>query len=271
MKITVITVTLNAAAVVGDALRSVLAQQHEDVELVLVDGGSSDGTLDVVHALAGSRARVLAGPDAGIYDAMNKGIAAARGDALFFLNADDRLAHPGVLAELAQTLVWRSADLAFGDIVVFDEQQTRLRTHRHVRVARLGHESLSHQAVLARRGCFDRVGSFDTRYRICADLDWFMRCGAAGLRFAYLPQLVCRCMAGGASSRQYTLKMQEARQLVRLYQPPLQRLGQRVAAGLRRRAAELSLRFQGHAGACEGGAEAAVQGLPVARSALRGP
>lgn len=235
MKISIVTVTLDAAEVLGEALQSVRLQDHGDVELVIVDGGSSDGTLDLVAQFQDLRPRLLRGPDAGIYDAMNKGIAAASGEALFFLNADDRLAHPGTLRTLARGLARRDADLVFGDIAIFDRQAERHRSHRHVRVSRLGHESLSHQAVLARRRCFERVGGFDTRWRVCADLDWFMRCAAAGLQFEHLPALVCRCGAGGYSARHYPLQLDEVRQLVRLHQPPLQRQLQRVAAGLRRR------------------------------------
>lgn len=235
MRISVVTVVLNAAALIAGARDSVRAQRGVALEWVVIDGGSTDGTLDVVRGASDIATTLHSGRDGGIYDAMNRGRQLARGDALIFLNADDRLAHPLALQGLAQTLQAQPADLAFGDIVVFDATGERQRSHRHVRPARLGHESLSHQAVLARRDCFEQVGGFDTRWRICADLDWFMRCAAAGLRFRHRPGLVSRCMAGGESSRQFALQMQERRELIELHQPPLQRQAQRAAAGLRRR------------------------------------
>lgn len=235
MKVSVVTVTLDAARWVGDALASVAMQRGVEVESVLVDGGSTDATLAVALGVPGMRPTLVQGADSGIYDAMNKGLAAASGDALFFLNADDRLAHPDALADLAALLERRDAALAYGDILVVAADGDRYRSHRHVSRARLGHESLSHQAVLARRRCFDAVGGFDTRWRICADLDWFIRCADAGLRFEYLPRLVCRCMAGGASTRLYAQQLQEVRALVARRQPPWQRWPLRLAAGWRRR------------------------------------
>jgi glycosyltransferase len=235
MKVSVVTVTLDAERWVGDALASVAMQRGVEVESVLVDGGSTDATVEVALAVPGLRPKVLRGADGGIYDAMNKGLAVASGEALFFLNADDRLADPDALAALAGRLEQRDAALAFGDILVVDPDGDRLRSHRHVSGPRLGHESLSHQAVLARRRCFDVVGGFDTRWRICADLDWFMRCADAGLRLAHLPRLVCRCMTGGASTRQYALQLQEVRALIARRQPPWQRWPLRLGAGWRRR------------------------------------
>ncbi len=235
LPISVVTVVLNGAPLIGAAMASLVSQKHPALEWVVVDGGSTDGTQDIVRRCTELPSTLISGPDAGIYDAMNKGLAAARGEALFFLNADDRFADPEALSRLAQALEAGAADLAFGDIVVFGDGHDRLRSHRHVRPARLGHESLSHQAVLARRSCFARVGDFDTRYRICADLDWFMRCADAGLHFVHVPSLVCRCMAGGESSRRYALQMQERRELIARHQAPLQRHAQRLAAGLRRR------------------------------------
>lgn len=209
MKVSVIMVVRNAADQIAEALDSVRQQRGIELELVVVDGLSTDHTLDIVARYQDLSPRVLPGPDAGIYDAMNKGVAAARGEALFFLNADDRLAQPQALALLAAVLADPAVDIAYGNILVCGPDGDRWRSHRHVSTASLGFESLSHQALLARCSAFARVGDFDLRYRICADLDWLMRAADAGLTLKHLPRLVCRCLTGGISTREQALMMEE--------------------------------------------------------------
>jgi glycosyltransferase involved in cell wall biosynthesis len=240
VKISIIMATLNAAKHVAGALESIQMQNHPDLELVVVDGVSTDDTMAIVGRYPALKPLVLQGPDNGVYDAMNKGIARASGDAYFFLNADDRLADPDALASLAKTSAASGAVLTFGDIVVCGQQADRLRSHRLVNKRRLGFESLSHQAVLARKGAFDSVGRFDQKFRICADLDWFMRCGERGLTFVHLPRVVCRCLTGGLSDQHYDLQLQEVAQILRLYRSPVSRATQRVAAAVRRRVQRLA-------------------------------
>jgi glycosyltransferase involved in cell wall biosynthesis len=241
MKVTVVTVTLNAAAWLAEALQSIADQTHPDIELVIVDGVSTDATLDIVSSFSALNPKVLSGRDQGIYDAMNKGREAATGDAIFFLNADDRFAQPDALAHLVQALSAScQADLAFGDVLVVSGEGDQYRSHQNVSVARLGFETLCHQAVLARRTAFDRVGGFDLRYRISADLEWLVRCGQAGLVFLHVPRLVCRYTAGGESDRQSVLRRADNREILLRHRSATQRAGQRVAAAWRRRLARLS-------------------------------
>jgi glycosyltransferase involved in cell wall biosynthesis len=222
MKVTVVMVTRNAGAVIEEALESLTRQRGCEVDLVVADGGSTDDTLAVLHRHAHLRARVLPGPDAGIYDAMNKGVAAARGDALYFLNADDRLAHPAALAELTGAMQSTGADLVYGDIVVRGAAGDHYRSHHRVSPRNLGYEPLSHQAVLARRGVFDAIGGFDTRWRVCADLDWLLRSSRAGMGWQHVNRLVCRSLAGGFSHQNYAQLMAETRQLRRIQRGPIE-------------------------------------------------
>jgi glycosyltransferase involved in cell wall biosynthesis len=235
LAVSVVLPVLNAAGLIEGAIESVLAQQGVAIELLVVDGGSTDGTLERLRRAHEPPHRVLPGPDCGIYDAMNRGIAAARGDAVYVLGADDRIAHPQALARLAARLGGDPDALVFGDIVVAGPAGGRLRSHRHVTAASLGHESLSHQAVLVARAAFGRIGPFDTRYRLCADLDWFLRAAAAGMRLVHLPGVVCRFGATGASQREAGLQREEVQEILRRHRSAPQRLWQRVGAGLRRR------------------------------------
>ena len=235
MKLSVIMVTLNAAKHLQRALDSLAVQTHRQLEVIVVDGGSTDDTLAMVQAPTRLSLRLLTGPDKGIFDAMNKGLAAASGQAVYFLNADDALAQPGSLAALAQSMRRSSADIVFGDVLILRPAGDQYRSHRHVTPRSLGFEALSHQAALCSRQAFDQVGFFDTRFQVCADLDWFLRCSSAGVRFEHLPRLVCHCLAGGFSERRMPLHLQELRQLQIAHRGVWARTVQRGLAGLRRR------------------------------------
>ncbi|MEO7851682.1 MAG: glycosyltransferase, partial [Rubrivivax sp.] len=101
MKFSIVTVSYNSAATIADTLRSVSSQTHADIEHLIIDGGSTDDTLAVVRREGAHVARLVSEPDRGIYDAMNKGIALAGGDLIGFLNADDMLASPRAVADMA--------------------------------------------------------------------------------------------------------------------------------------------------------------------------
>src|SRR5690606_16858841 len=104
MRISIVTVCFNAEETIVDTLRSVEAQQHQDVEHIVVDGASRDGTVQLVQSQAARVARFVSEPDRGLYDAMNKGIALATGDVIAFLNADDVYTGPQVLTRVAEVM-----------------------------------------------------------------------------------------------------------------------------------------------------------------------
>ena len=117
MKISIVTVSYNSAATIADTLRSVREQTHTDIEHIVVDGGSIDGTLAVVKREGAHVVRLLSEPDRGIYYAMNKGFALASGEMVGFLNADDMLASPGAIAAVAAAAAAENADLVYGDLL----------------------------------------------------------------------------------------------------------------------------------------------------------
>lgn len=236
MKISIVTVTYNASAFLEGALQSLRVQTYPNTEFIVIDGGSSDGTLNLVASYPDLKPIVHSGPDNGIYDAMNKGVRVATGEAIYFLNADDRLAQPDSLACLVDGLRRNpGAGIVYGNIVVTDQNRDTWRSHRRWTPARLGWEALCHQATLSRRDVFDRAGEFDTNYRISADLEWFMRCDSVGVDFAHVDRLICFYAAGGESDRQGSLRRQENERILRQYRGAASRFQQRVAAALRRR------------------------------------
>ncbi len=198
-RFSVITVCRNAQALIGPSGLSLRGQTCGDYEWLVVDGASTDATLQVVAALAVPSVRVRSEPDQGIYDAMNKAVSLARGDWIYFLNAGDTFADSGVLADVAAAQAHDpGAELVFGDMVYIGPEGEQLRRFKHVSGSTLIFESLNHQATFARRALFERHGTFNLAFRTSADYDWFLRVFRAGTGTRYLPRVIARFLTGGA-------------------------------------------------------------------------
>jgi glycosyltransferase involved in cell wall biosynthesis len=218
MKFSIITVCFNSAATIEATLASVAEQGWRDFEHILVDGGSTDGTLDRVRAWRGHALRVMSGPDRGIYDAMNKGVAAATGDAIGFLNSDDRYADDTVLATLADALV--DADFAHGDLVFVDP--THRGILRYWKGGALDRRQLpygslpAHPTLYVRRPVFAAIGPFSLDYGSAGDIEWMIRLlSPAALRSAYIPRVLVQMDAGGVSNAGWRAHLRSSREVWR--------------------------------------------------------
>jgi len=173
----IITVTWNAATVIGPTLESVQRQTSSDYEMLIIDGASTDDTLAVARSASIASMRVFSEPDKGLYDAMNKGIARARGRYLMFLNAGDALADDTVLARLAE-LAASSPGVIYGQTQLVDARRNVVGKRHLTAPKRLTTDSflkgmvVCHQAFVARR---DLVPQYDLRYRLSADYDWCIK------------------------------------------------------------------------------------------------
>ena len=239
MKITLITACYNSAETIGTAIESVLSQKGVDVEYIVVDGGSQDGTVDIIKEYADKTLnsqlltpnftfRWLSESDKGMYDAINKGIKMATGDIVGILNADDVLATDDTLARIAaafqpskQTthhsptpslLDSSTIDCVYADIRFVREGESveALRKAKSVRYCSAAKwrpwmfrfaAMVPHPSFYVRRECFDRLGGYSLDYRICADFELELRyLYLAKLKTAYLPECVVVMRMGGAST-----------------------------------------------------------------------
>lgn len=203
-RVSVITVCFNAASTIASALRSIEAQHYGDFEYIVVDGGSTDGTLEVVKACDCVDLSISL-PDKGIADAFNRGAALAAGEFIVFLNADD--VWPAYHLAAAVDAMRRNLQVAFvfGDLVRVDEAANRyyiLRGDADYRAKlRAWPPEFNHPSFVTRRSAFEIVGLFDLDYRICMDLEWLIRLEDAGLYGKKVDDLwvVMRC--GGVSDQ----------------------------------------------------------------------
>jgi glycosyltransferase len=218
LKVTVITVTYNSATTIVEALESVARQSHPDIEHIVVDGGSTDGTQALIAAHGARLARVVSEADDGIYDAMNKGLRLARGELVGFLNSDDTLAGDDVIAAIVRVATLERPDAVFGDLVYVDPS----RKQPVVRYWRAGGFSMAklrlgwmppHPTLYVRREVIERIGLFDARLRIAADYEFMLRLlSHAGLKVAYLPRVLVRMRVGGASNHSVAAMLHKSRE-----------------------------------------------------------
>ena len=180
-KFSIITVTYNAGKVLEDTIQSVVFQTYRNMEYILVDGGSTDNTLDIAYKYNDRISKVISEPDKGLYDAMNKGIRLATGDYLCFLNAGDELHENETLQKIAHTLRGKELpDVIYGETAIVDEEGHFLHMRRLSVPDRLDWKSfkqgmlICHQAFFAKRE-WALKHPYDLQYRFSADFDWCIR------------------------------------------------------------------------------------------------
>lgn len=178
-KFSIITVTYNAAQVLEDTIQSVITQTYKGVEYIIIDGGSKDGTLDIINRYKTHIHTVISEPDKGLYDAMNKGIRVATGDYICFLNAGDALHEDDTLLLMVHSITGEVLpDVLYGETQLVDEEGHFVRMRRLSAPEQLTWKSFQkgmlvcHQAFFARR---ELVEPYDLHYRFSADFDWCIR------------------------------------------------------------------------------------------------
>ncbi|MCB0793468.1 MAG: glycosyltransferase [Flavobacteriales bacterium] len=208
MKFSLITVCFNAGEQLAETLDSVLAQDHPDIQTILVDGAGDDPvTRQVIERYRDRLSVVISEPDKGVYDAMNKGLAMATGEVIGFVNAGDMLADGSVLADLAAVFGRSDDDLVYGDALMVDPNDIS----RVGRVWKGGAYDRArfrkgwmppHLGTYFRRTLYERYGGFDLRLRVAADYELLFRyCYKHRAKAQYFPRTIVRFRLGGASNR----------------------------------------------------------------------
>ncbi len=240
MKISIITVTYNAEATLERTLQSVAQQTHPDVEHLIIDGASTDHTLEIARQYP--HAIVFSEPDKGLYDAMNKGLQRATGDYLCFLNAGDKLHSKETLAHLASSVsnsVSGSNDspigVLYGDTNIVDAQGQFIRNRRLTPPEHLTWRSFKegmlvcHQAFYINRQI---ALPYDTNYRFSADFDWCIRCmkegEKRGMKNLYIHEPVADYLAEGMTTANHKASLKERFKIMAKHYGLLPTIGQHI-------------------------------------------
>lgn len=218
LKIAVITATLNRVDTIAEALDSVAEQTWQQVEHIVIDGASTDGTLQLIEARGSRLAVIVSEPDGGIYDALNKGFARSSGEVIGLMHSDDFYADEGVLERVAHAFADPAVDGVYGDLdYVAKADPTRIirrwrsGTYQRSRLA-LGWMP-PHPTLFLRRAVIEQWGGFDTRFRIAADYDAMLRYLARGnIRLAYIPEVLVKMRVGGESNRSLSRILRKSRE-----------------------------------------------------------
>lgn len=207
-KVSIITVVYNNAKCIADAIRSVLDQTaFSDIEYIIVDGQSSDGTIEVIKSFGPTVAKLLVGKDKGIYDAMNKGLSVASGEIIGTLNSDDFLASPQIIEKVIKTFQTTGCDALYGDLMYVDKEDT----NKVIRYWKSGGYKKGnfrygwmppHPTFYAKRECFEQFGLFDLEFTSAADYELMLRfLFKYNARAAYLPEVMVKMRVGGKSNQ----------------------------------------------------------------------
>lgn len=184
----IVTVVYNAQDTVRQTVESVLSQVCNDYEYIIIDGGSTDGTLRILDEYRGKFACFLSESDRGIYDAMNKAATYASGDFLQYLNAGDRFHSADTLKTIAERCEASHPDALYGDVVLTHKGRSVRKVRQLTSLSALARgRKIVHQSLFVRRDALERIGPFDRRYNMAADFDLECRLFKAFSDIRYLP------------------------------------------------------------------------------------
>ena len=200
-KVSVITTTYNDAANLGRIMEQVAGQDYENLEYIIVDGGSTDGTMGLIRQMEQKmpgRVRFLSEPDQGIYDALNKGIALATGDIIGC--CFDRYADRGVISRMVEAMGKEGTDGVHGDLYYMDGERIVRRWRQGQGCIRSGWMP-GHPTLYLRREVYERFGVYKTDYKIAADYEFMVRIlYRKEVRLSYLPEILIYMSHGGTST-----------------------------------------------------------------------
>ena len=205
MKISIITITFNSAKTIQRALESVQSQTYADIEHIIVDGASTDGTKELIETYAKKHQNVRwkSEKDSGIYNALNKGIGMATGDVIGFLHSDDVFFSPDSIGQIAAALEREKVDVVYGDLQYCKGPKVvrRWKSNDFNPCALKYGWMPPHPTVYVRREVYQQVGEYDEWFRISADYDMMLRIFTAGYKTYYIPQVLVCMEVGGASNK----------------------------------------------------------------------
>jgi glycosyltransferase involved in cell wall biosynthesis len=206
MKVSIITVCFNIADTIEDTIKSVLGQVYQDIEYIVVDGGSADGTLDIVNRYKNKIARVISEPDNGIYNAMNKGLSLSAGDIVATLNGDDVYAEKTTVSRMVEFIQQNNLDAAYGDLVYFDRRdpghvKRYWRPGPYKKGAFCRGWVIPHPTFFCRKEIYEKFGYFNDMLQIAADFELMLRLiEKHRIKIGYLPKVIVKMRTGGRAN-----------------------------------------------------------------------
>jgi glycosyltransferase involved in cell wall biosynthesis len=209
-RLSVITIVYNNARDIERTMLSVLNQTYPNIEYIIIDGASTDGTKDIIYKYKSRLAQFISEPDKGIYDAMNKGLGLATGDYLLFMNSGDEIYASETVSEVFATS--DAADIYYGETEMFNDKWESLGQRRHHAPESFSWESfrfgmsVSHQAIYVKR---DIAEPFDLKYKYSSDIDWIIKAAKNASNIVNTHLYVAKYLVGGISKKKHLASLKE--------------------------------------------------------------
>jgi glycosyltransferase involved in cell wall biosynthesis len=209
-KLSVITIVYNNVRDIERTLLSVINQTYPNIEYIIIDGLSTDGTLDVIRKYESRISNVISEKDAGIYDAMNKGLFVATGDYILFMNSGDEIYDKDTVANVFATA--GDADIYYGETEMINDKGQSLGQRRHKAPSQFSWRdfkygmSVSHQAIYIKRSLTE---SYNLQYQLSSDIDWIINAAKKAKKIVNVNQYVAKYLVGGMSKKRHRQSLQE--------------------------------------------------------------
>lgn len=207
MKISIITVSYNASETIENTIKSVLDQTYDNVEYIIIDGGSTDSTVEIIKQYKDKLSYFISEPDKGIYDAMNKGILKATGDIIGILNADDFYIDNNVLLTISRTFEKKNVDAVFADLIYVRpnnlDKIVRYYSSKNFHPNKFAYGWMpAHPTFFVKRSIYEKYGLFKTNYKIAADYELLVRfLYKHKVSYYYLSEVLIKMRTGGVSTK----------------------------------------------------------------------
>jgi glycosyltransferase involved in cell wall biosynthesis len=206
MRVSIITISFNSASTIEDTINSVLAQDYSNIEYIVIDGCSTDGTVNIINKFHSKIHYFLSEKDQGIYDAMNKGLRSATGDIIGILNSDDIYENDQVISKIVETFSNTNSDAVYGDLVYVKKDDTKSITRKWISGEYKEGMFLKgwmppHPTFFVKKEVYQKFGLFNISFKISADYEIMLRfIHKNKISISYLPQVLVKMRAGGESN-----------------------------------------------------------------------
>ncbi|KAB7892675.1 glycosyltransferase family 2 protein [Poseidonibacter ostreae] len=207
LKISIITVVWNNSETIKDAINSVLSQRYKNIEYIIVDGASTDGTIEIVESYGDKISKFISEKDKGIYDGINKGISLVKGDVIAFLHSDDIYASDNIIEDVVRIFAKdESLDGIYGDLIYTPKKDTS-KVLRYWKSKDFDKSLLAqgwmpaHPTLFLKSDVYEKYGNFDLSFRIAGDYDFMLRVLSSGIKVKYLPKVLYKMRVGGESNK----------------------------------------------------------------------